>query len=370
MVTATPTFTYTTTAVVSGTNVTFNTSVKASAATAVTNLAIGVRGPNGENLDLPSADGGASVTVPTGNWALQESETGAFTTPGTYSYGIVFQNKAGTWLGNLDGTHTFVIAGASTTTPPVTTPPVTTPPVTTPTTPDVTSAPTGDVTSNGKTWKLKQVEDFSRAATPSTFVSTYTNLGHITSGKYRNDLNVTVANGVLTSHQQHAGNYDTGSWLALLPGGTQNGDWAYTGSARISFRIKATGSSDYGAAAMLSVLDNANWGRDGEMDIWEGNNGTSANLNHHTPASGPVHQVALADTTACHTVTVEWIGGVSTTYYLDGVQVATYGASETASATAQFMAVIQTAAANNTDNGASDSATSDVSLDWWAAWQL
>jgi hypothetical protein len=346
------------TATVSGTSVAFRAAVKASVSTSVTNLAIGVRGPGNENLDLVDANGGGTVIIPAGSWALLDAESAVFTKPGTYTWGLVWRVGT-TWYGNLDGgTNTFVIAGATAPTPP---------PV------DPNAMPVGNVTSRGITWRQVAAEDFTRAVAPSAFPSTYKNLGHITSGKYRNDVTCTVANSVLNVHLSHAGSYDMGAWIALLADPSGTGAWAFKGNARFSFRIKSTGSGGpYGTAAMLSVNDNNNWTRDGEMDVWEGNAGGFANVNHHFPGH-PMTGTAttpLASTTNFHTVTVEWIGGVRTTYYLDGVQVAEYTGSSAPSATAEFLAVIQSAASDGSDNGAPDNETADIYIDWMAAWQL
>jgi hypothetical protein len=361
--------------VVTGTTVNFAAGIKASAATTVKNLIITVRGPSNENLDLPAADGGASVTIPVDPWEMSVDQTGTFTTPGKYTWGIAFQIGS-TWYGKSDAT--FTIASAPVTPPVVTPPVVVTPVVTAPVvvTPPVVvvdpniAAPTGNVTDTaGNVWKLLQVEDFTRPATPMQFVSTYTNLGHGITGKYRNDQTCTVStDSILRVNCFHSGSYDLGSWLAVLPAG-QSGSWGMTGSARFASRIRSTGSSSYGTAAMLTVQDNANWGRDGEMDVWEGNCGTSANVNHHTPNSGPVHQTTIAATTDWHTIVAEWIAGVSVKYYRDGTLIASYTGTDVATTAASFMAVIQTASSDNTDNGAPDTATAEVDIDWVAVWQ-
>lgn len=352
-----PTYTYPEmTATVNGTSVSFKAAVTATAPTSVTNLAIGVRGPSNENLDLVDANGGGAVIIPTGTWALTDAESATFTKPGTYTWGLVFQ-VGGVWLGNLDtGANTFVIAGAPTP-PPV----------------DPTAMPVGNVVSNGRTWRQVAAEDFTRPVAAGAFPSTYKNLGHITSGKYRNDVTCTVANSILQVHLAHSGNYDLGAWIALLADPSGAGAWAFKGNARFSFRIKSTGTGGpYGTAAMLSVNDNANWTRDGEMDVWEGNAGGFANVNHHFPGH-PMTGTAttpLAATADFHVVTVEWVGGTSVDYYLDGKRVAAYTGSDVPSASAEFLAVIQSAASDGSDNGAPDTATADVFIDWMAAWQL
>lgn len=259
-------------------------------------------------------------------------------------------------------------------TPPVTTPPATVPPTTAPTAPatDITAAPTGNVVSDGRTWKLSNVQDFDTDAAPGAFGKTYPGMGGADYGKYLDSQTISVTNSALQINTRHIGSVDAGGWIALLPNASSTGAWAYTGNVRFSFRIKSTNAgTGYGTAAMLSVNNNADWTRDGEMDVWEGSNGGNANIFHHLPGNpNNKIQTNLGSTTDYHTITVEWVGGVSTTYYRDGVKIASYGASQTAAASAAFLAVIQTAASDNTDNGAPDTSTSQVAIDWMASWQL
>ena len=235
-----------------------------------------------------------------------------------------------------------------------------------------TDAPTGNVVSNGRTWKLSTVQGFNTNTNAANFAKTYPGIGTVNSGKYLDGVTTTVNNGILDIADQHVGNVDAGAWLGLIPQGNAAGSWAYTGNVRFSLRVKSSaGGGGYGTAAMLSVADNNNWTRDGEMDVWEGSNGVNAFSFHHLPGN-PTNKLTTVnpDPNQYHVITVEWIGGVGTTYYVDGKQTASYGASQSASAQASFMAALQTASADNTDNGAPDSSTSHVDVAWMAAWQL
>jgi hypothetical protein len=234
------------------------------------------------------------------------------------------------------------------------------------------AAPTGGVISGGHVWRSSKIETFSKNTTPANFAKNYSDLGQIATGKYRNDLTCTVSGGVLDITDRHSGSYDMGAWIALLPHGSGASGYAYTGNLRYSLRIKSVSNKGgYGTDALLSVNNNDDWNRDGEMDAWEGNNGGIAHLFQHQPGNAPsATQQSLGWTSSYHTITVEWIGGVSTTYYEDGKKVASFGPKQTASASAKFMAIVQTAASDNSNNGAPDDAVSHVSIDWMATWQL
>jgi hypothetical protein len=356
--------------------------VQSSTSMSVTYLAICVRDAAGNNLDFPSVNNGAAVTLNSTPRTL--TNTGTFPA-GTYKWGICYFAN-GSWQGESDFPHTFTVGATAATTPSTgtgttggstgtggstTTPPATTTPPVTATTPSGVNMPTGNVTRNGKTWVPVFNEDFDTTAALGQFRNTYVNRFHLNNegegGKYFGDQTVTAQNSLMDVYFHHINGADAGFAGRFL---NPNGEWAFKGG-RFDIRYRVTGSPEgYGAAFMLWPQSEI-WG-EGEIDYPEGELTSSQGLNQHALGSNPGSKTLMAGNVAnwsdWHTASIEWVPGVSMRYYMDDKLVGTE-INPSNVPTTEHAWIIQAAANNESVDGAPDSSSGHLQIDWAVAYK-
>lgn len=373
-------YTYTGATSVKGTQVSFASSVKANRSTTVKRLGICIRDSRGRNLDLPATNRGNNVQLT--RTAKKLTGTKTFQ-PGTYKYGVCFYTHGG-WRGEpLTGmkARSFTVKKPSNntptptptpTTPPTQTPTPTAPPTTQPNPPADSSMPVGNVVSDGKTWVPVMSEDFKTTAGLGQVQNIYKNTFPMYpegtgNGKYLPNETTTVHDSLLDINVHHVGNVDAGAAGQFIQ---QNGEWAYTGG-RFSIRFRATGNPEgYGAAFILWPY-NQNWS-EGEIDFPEGELTSGTNLNQHRVGANPEQKSLMLGNVSnwsdWHTATIEWVPGKTLKYYMDGKIIA----QETNPAnvpTTMHTWVVQTAAVDESTNGAPDSSNGHLLIDWAVAYQ-
>lgn len=230
-----------------------------------------------------------------------------------------------------------------------------------------TLAPSGNVVSNGRTWKQTAVQDFFRSAPAGTFRMKYPRIGLYDGfsdtsgqGRYTPSKVLSVHGGVLDFWLRS----DRGQPLsaAVMPDG-----YAPHRTGRVSIRYKTTATPGYKFSVILWPSSD-DWNQ-GEIDWPEATLGAPSRPASAIPGSlrngamtfQPERETfAPTDTSSWHVATTEWDAGV-VRFYWDDVLVA----STTKAVPTQPMRVTLQA---ETDTGARVPATASghVSVDWIA----
>jgi hypothetical protein len=345
-------FSYKGEASVSGKEVTFDVGIKASSNASVTWLAIGVRGPKGENLDLGHAGGNVSVAIPT-TWWLTNKVT-ATLPPGTYTYGVVFMRN-GTWQGEGPKARTFTIAEPA----------------------ETTSMPKGTVVSGGRTWTQTLAQDFNTPAALGEFAGKYQgwagydwaedtsrNLGRPMGkrGLYNSYETVTVKDSVLDVHVHTKDGQPT--VCAITPVTPEYGQLY----GRFTVRWRSDSVPGYKVAWLL--WPNSEVWADGEIDFPEGELGGEIQGYSHDTKGNPNANAWVVNTgeasTDWHITTIEWAPGILR-YIIDGKVYETTNAS--AIPTKPMHWVLQTETQLSA-TPPSPTAQGHVQIDWVAVYKL
>jgi len=249
-------------------------------------------------------------------------------------------------------------------------------PTPTPTTPaspagSTSSMPTGNVTSNGRTWVQSYSEDFTTAAAKGSVLQKYPEMDAYdgykdTSGQglYAPDKVLSVANGNL-DFDLHSEN---GQPLVatILPDG-----YSAQTTGRVSVRYKTTKTPGYKFVGMMWPSSD-DWNQ-GEIDWPEADLGgvpRPASAVPGTYSNGAMHfepeseQFAPTDSTGYHVATTEWDKG-AVRFYWDGKLVAT---TTKAVPTAPMRVTLQ---AETSLGGGTTPASSkgSVDIDWISIWK-
>lgn len=233
--------------------------------------------------------------------------------------------------------------------------------------------PTGNVISNGTTWIPARSEDFLTPAGLGDVRAAYPHIAFSPEGtgdgKYLADQTVTVANSMLDIHVHHIGSVDAGAQMYFIPH-EQTDSWGWTGG-RFAVRFRAdTSATTYGGVFFLWPTSDT-WA-EGEMDFPEGDFGGPLAFNHHQVGANPEVNYASGSSGAgwsnWHTAVTEWVPGTSARYYLDGVLMGEVTTTAQVATTEHFWE-FQCGAVDGSADGASDTASGHVQIDWYVIYQ-